>query len=109
MKVEIGPENKDAEELLPPNKKDGSGIGINYADKYIKVFKKELEDGRKVACKRRGLKLTLTVGDQKGEGLMRRLDHGPDAKIILRKALEDAAKAAGATLSVEDGVIYLDC
>ena len=39
---------------------------------------------------------------------MRRLEHGPDAKTILRKALEDAATAAGAALSVEDGVIYLD-
>jgi len=109
MKAEIGPEDTEAEALLPPTQKDGSGIGVNYADQYIKVFKKELEDGRKVACRRRGLKLTLSIGDQKGEGLMRRLDHGPDEKTILRKALEDAAQDAGATLVVEDGVIYLDC
>ena len=39
---------------------------------------------------------------------MRRLDDGPDAKKILRKALEAAAQQAGAAFSVEDGVVYLE-
>jgi hypothetical protein len=83
-------------------------VGVNYADAYLKALKTTLEDGRKVLCKRRGLKLTLTVGEHKGEALLRRLDHGPDAKEILRHALEAAAAGAGARLTVEDGVIYLE-
>lgn len=107
MRIQLGPENQDAEKLLPEVEDDGSGIGINYADAYIKPFKKILDDGRKVACKRRGLEITLTVGDKSGKGLMRRLEHGPDAKNILRKALEDAAADAGLVFAVEDGVLVL--
>ena len=108
MKVKIAEENRDAEKLLPPAKPDGSRIGVNYADAYIKAFKHTLEDGRAIACKRRGLKITLAVGDRKGEALMRRIDHGPDAKVILQKALSAAARAAGAALLIEDGVIWLE-
>src|SRR5579872_4479069 len=48
MKVTLGPENGDAEKLLPPTRDDGSGVGINYADAYLKPMKIILEDGRKV-------------------------------------------------------------
>ena len=68
----------------------------------------DLADGRKVTVKRKGLKILLQIGERKGEGLMRRLDHGPDVKNILRKALEDAAEAAGSRFWVEEGIIYLD-
>lgn len=108
MRFELGPENKDAEELLPPTKGDGSGVGINYADAYIKAMKATLADGRKVACKRRGLKLTLTIGDATGEALLRRLDHGPDEKRIVQQALREAAEAAGASFVVEQGVMFLE-
>ena len=107
MRIELGPENRDAEKLLPDVKDDGSGIGINYADAYLKPFKKILEDGRKVSCKRRGLELTLKVGDQTGKGLMRRLAHGPDAARILREALMEAARDAGMTFEVRDGILTL--
>lgn len=103
MRIELGPENQDAEKLLPDVKDDGSGIGINYADAYLKPFKKILDDGRKVSCKRRGLELTLKVGDKTGKGLMRRLEHGPDVKNILQKALEEAASDAGMSFRVEEG------
>lgn len=108
MRIELGPENRDAEKLLPEEKDDGSGIGINYADAYLKPFKKILADGRKVSCKRRGLELTLKLGDKTGKGLMRRLEHGPDAKMILREALHEAAADAGVVFAVEDGAIFLD-
>ena len=108
MKVRIGWVNPKAEALLPPNQPDGSGVGVNYVDAYVKPFKLTLEDGRKVTCARRGLKLTLTVGKVKGEGLLRRLEHGPDLKNILRHALDDAAEAAGLSFSEEDGTLYLD-
>ena len=107
MRIELGPENGDAEKLLPEVKDDGSGIGINYADAYLKPFKKILDDGRKVSCKRRGLELTLKLGDKTGRGLMRRLAHGPDAKEILRKAIEEAAADAGLEFAVDSGALVL--
>jgi hypothetical protein len=108
MRVRIADEPAGIDDLLPENREDNSGVGINYADAYLKAFKTTLEDGRKVLCKRRGLKVTLTVGERKGEGLMRRLEHGPDVKVILRHALEEAAAGVGADLVVEHGIIYLD-
>ena len=107
MRIELAPENQDADKLLPESKDDGSGIGINYADAYIKPFKKILDDGRKVACKRRGLELTLKIGDKSGKGLMRRLANGPDVKTILREALNEAATDAGVVFAVEDGMMIL--
>jgi hypothetical protein len=104
-KDEHGPEKSDPEKL---NAKDnGSGVGINYADAYIKGVKLTLEDGRKVSIKRRGLKLTLTIGDKSGDGLLRRLQHGPDEKNMLREALKEAARNAGAAFDVEGGVMVL--
>lgn len=108
MKTRIAEENRDAEALIPPSQPDGSRIGVNYADAYLKAFQVDLADGRKVAAKRKGLKVTLQIGDRKGEGLMRRLEHGPNAKVILQKALEEAARAAGSCFSVDGGVLYLE-
>lgn len=107
-RVELGPENRDAEKLLPDVKDDGSGVGINYADAYIKAIKITLDDGRKVAAKRRGLKITLTIGDRTGDGLLRRLANGPDEKTMLRKALQEAAENAGARFDVREGVMVLE-
>ena len=101
-------ENADALALIPPAERDGSGIGVNYVDAYVQAMNVELEDGRKVACKRKGLKITLTLGDREGEALLRRIENGPDVKNILRRCLEEAASAAGASLVVEDGIIYLE-
>ena len=108
MKIRIADENPAAADLIPPNQPDGSGIGVNYADAYLKVIDVEFEPGRKVTCKRKGLMITLTVGEESGEALMRFLDDGPDVKNILRKALENAAEDAGAKFLVEDGTIYLE-
>ena len=92
---------------LPENDEDASGVGVNYADAVLKAMKTTLDDGRKVLAKRRGLKITLKIGDAKGEGLMRRLEHGPDAREILRKALAEAGEAAGVAVEIENGKIYL--
>ena len=108
MRVRLADEATDIEKFLPENREDNSGAGINYADAYLKVFKTTLEDGRRVRCKRRGLKLTLEVGDRTGEGLMRRLEHGPDVREILLRALEEAAADAGGRILVEEGTIYLE-
>jgi hypothetical protein len=86
---------------------DKSGIGVHYVDGYLKPMNAKLEDGTAVKAKRRGLKVTLTVGTKKGDGLMRRLDVSRDPAVMLDAALQEAAKAAGVELSVEDGGIFL--
>ena len=108
MKVRIADENREAEALIPPAQRDGSRIGVNYADAYLKALNGDLDGGMKVSAKRKGLKVTLQIGERKGEALMRRLEHGPDVKNILRKAIDEAAEAAGSRFTVEDGVIYLE-
>ena len=108
MKARIQVDDAQLDALLPERRADGSGVGVNYTDAFIKPFKLTLPDGRKVACKRRGLKLTLTIGDRSGEGLLRRIQHGPDVKPILREALKEAARNAGAAIGFEDGAVVLD-
>ena len=106
--IRVAIDETQAEKLLAAHVLDGSGIGINYADALLKPLKLTLEDGRKVSIKRRGLKLTLTIGPKSGEGLMRRLAHGPDERAILRAALDEAAAAIGARITFEPGLLVLD-
>ena len=108
MKIRIAQEDIQAEQLIPPVAADNSGIGINYADAYIKPMNLQLEGGPKIVCKRRGLKIILSIDGKSGEAVMRRVDHGPDVRNMLRRALETAAQAAGAQFLVEDGGIYLE-
>jgi hypothetical protein len=108
MRVTIPIDEAQLDAFLPSAKPDGSGIGVNYADQVLKPFKLTLADGRKLAAKRRGLKLTLSIGERQGEAIMRRLDHGPDEKTIFRKALVEATRNAGATLTFEPGAVHLD-
>lgn len=107
MKVRLCDVNQDALGKLPAHTDDRSGIGVHYVDAYLKPMNTTLEDGTPVKCRRRGLKITLTAGTAKGEGLMRRLQVGADPVRMLDAALQEAAAAAGVTLSVEDGGIYL--
>jgi hypothetical protein len=93
---------------LPEHTEDRSGIGVHYVDAFIKPMNAALDDGTKVTCKRRGLKITLTVGERKGEGLMRRAVVGPDPVAMLNAALQEAAAAAGVGLRVEHGRILID-
>jgi hypothetical protein len=108
LKVKLPLDEAQAAPLLPEHKADGSGVGVNYADALLKPVKLTLEDGRKVAFKRRGLKVTMTLGEKTGEGLLRRLEHGPDAKRIVREALREAARNAGAEITFEAGGAYLE-
>lgn len=107
MKVRLAQENQECEALIPPAKPDKSGIGANYAEAYLKGLTTDLPDGRKVAFKRKGLRITVAIGPVTGSALMRKREHGPDVKAILRRALEEAAEKAGSTFLVEDGVAYL--
>lgn len=107
VKVKLCDVNPAAGEKLPRHTDDKSGIGVHYVDAWIKPMNAKLEDGTPVRCKRRGLKITLSVGPKKGEGLMRRLDVSPDPVVMLDAALKEAANSAGIDMTVEDGAIFL--
>jgi hypothetical protein len=107
MRVKLCEVNAAAVEKLPPQTDDKSGIGVHYIDAYIKPMNVKLEDGTPVRCKRRGLKITLSAGTKKGEGLMRRLDVSRDPVVMLDAALQEAAKAAGIEVTVENGSIFV--
>lgn len=107
VKTKLCEVNAEAEKKLPPLADDKSGIGVHYIDAYIKPMNVKLEDGTPVKCKRRGLKITLSAGPKKGEGLMRRIALGPDPVVMLNAALQEAAKSAGLELSIENGAIYI--
>jgi hypothetical protein len=107
VKVKVCDVNAAAAEKLPEHSGDKSGIGVHYVDAYIKPLNVKLEDGTPVRCKRRGLKITLSAGAKKGEGLMRRLDVSRDPVVMLDAALQEAAKAAGIELTVEGGAIFV--
>lgn len=107
MKVKLCDVNPAAKEKLPQFADDKSGIGVHYVDAYIKPMNTKLEDGTPVKCKRRGLKITLSAGAKKGEGLMRRLAVSADPQLMLDAALQEAADAAGIELSVENGAMFI--
>ena len=99
--------NPTAGEKLPPAFAEKSGIGSHYVDAFIKPMNTKLPDGTRVGCKRKGLKVTLTVGAKKGEGLMRRLDVSKDPVVMLGAALQEAAQAAGVELKIDGTEIFL--
>jgi hypothetical protein len=107
MRIKLCDVNASANEKLPPKTEDKSGIGAHYVDAYLKPMNAKLEDGTAVKCKRRGLKITLSAGTKKGEGLMRRLDVSRDPVAMLDAALQEAAKAAGVELTVENGAMFI--
>jgi hypothetical protein len=108
MKVKLCDVCHAAKQKLPTHTGDKSGIGVHYVDAYVKPMNVKLDDGTRIKCKRRGLKIALQVGDKKGEGLMRRLDISRDPVVMLNAALQEAAQSAGVALAVEDDAIYLN-
>ena len=107
MKTKLCDLNPAVTEKLPALTDDKSGIGVHYVDAYIKPFNVKLPDGTSVRCKRRGLKVTLTAGAKKGDGLMRRLEVSRDPVAMLDAALQEAARNAGIELTVEGGEVYV--
>lgn len=99
--------DKSAIEKLPPKFSDKSGIGVHYTDAFLKPMNKTLEDGTRISCKRKGLKINLTVGTKKGEGLMRRIDVSPDPVLMLNAALQEAAHSAGVELQITEEEIFI--
>jgi len=96
-----------AREKLPPAFAEKSGIGSHYVDAFLKPMNSKLPDGTRVGCKRKGLKVTLTVGTRKGEGLLRRLDVSKDPVVMLNAALQEAARAADIQLRITDTEIFM--
>ena len=107
MKHRLCEVNRDAVTKLPRHTDDKSGIGVHYVDAYLKPMNGKLEDGTAVKCKRRGLKIALSVGTKKGEGLMRRLDVSADPIVMLDAALQEAARAAGVEITIEEGAMFI--
>jgi|ERR1051325_4121084 hypothetical protein len=99
--------NTAAKDKLPPAFSDKSRIGVHYTDAFLKPMNAQLPDGTRVGCKRKGLKITLKVGEKKGEGLLRRLAAGPDPVVMLQAALQEAAKAAGVELQVTESEVLI--
>ena len=99
--------NASAKEKLPPTFAEKSGIGSHYVDAFIKPMNVKLPDGTRVGCKRKGLKIILTVGTKKGEGLMRRLDVSKDPVIMLQAALQEAAKVADVGLKITGNEMFI--
>src|SRR5262245_56881929 len=108
MKFKLCEINTAALEKLPQKTDDKSGIGVHFVDAYLKPLNATLEDGTRVKCKRRGLKISLAVGDKKGDGLMRRIGVSRDPVVMLEAALSEAARAAEVVISAEDGALYLE-
>ena len=108
MKTKLCDVNPAAIDKLPAKTDDKSGVGAHYVDAYLKPMNTKLADGTPVKCKRRGLKIALSVGTRKGEGLMRRLAVSPDPVAMLDAALQEAATAAAVRLSVQEGAMLLD-
>lgn len=96
--------------MLRPEKNDRSGIGVHYVDACLRPLKAgiALPDGRKFSAKRRGLKVTLTLGPQKGDGLMRRLAVSADPVVMLRAALDEAGVKLGVRLLADAGKLWLE-
>src|SRR3954471_318377 len=107
MKTKLCDLNPAAADKLPPKGEDKSGVGVHYVDAFLKPMNAKLPDGTMVKAKRRGLKITLTAGTKKGDGLMRRLQVSTDPVVMLDAALKEAAKNAGIELSIEDGAVFI--
>jgi hypothetical protein len=105
--IKICDVNKEAKSKLPPEYPDKSGVGVHYTDAYIKPMNTKLEDGTRISCRRKGLKVMLRAGEKKGDGLMRKLDVSRDPVVMLQAALLEAAENAGVELRITDDEIFM--
>jgi hypothetical protein len=80
---------------------------VHYTDAFIKPMNIKFEDGTRVSCKRKGLKIILAAGTKKGEGLMRRLDVSKNPVEMLHAALKEASDAAGIKLEIKEEGIFI--
>lgn len=107
MRIKICEVPADAATRLPALTDDKSGIGVHYVDAFLKPMNVTVPAIGAVKCRRHGLKITLSVNDRTGNGLLRRFDVSPDPVRMLEAALQEAARSAGVVLEVEPEGIYL--
>lgn len=107
MKTKLCDIDAEIEQRLPRFTGDKSGIAVHYVDAFLKPMNRKLDDGTAVRAKRRGLKIVFSAGAHKGEGLIRRLQFGPDPTAMLNHALQEAAQSAGVELTVEANQVFL--
>jgi hypothetical protein len=108
MTVTIAFDQAKAESTLKGEMPDGSGVGVNYVDVIVKASKLTLPDGRKLLLKRKGLKLTLAIGDKQARRCCAASSTVPTFARLIAQALEAAALAAGAKARLEAGALHLD-
>jgi hypothetical protein len=99
---------EEVDQRLPQHRPDGSRIGVNYADAFGKCLNTTLPDGRPLAYKRRGLELTLTLGDQKAKTLLDRWAGQGDAQSIHNLAMTRLAEQLGYKYRYEDRQVIFE-
>lgn len=106
-KIKIAEIPEEVDLALPKHRPDGSRIGVNYADAFgKKLAGSALPDGRTLSYKRRGLQLTLTLGDQAASALMDRLAGKEDPETILQQTMGNLAGQLGYGFLYEDRTVY---
>ena len=65
-------------------------------------------DGKKSVAEGIFYRALQQMGDKTGEALLQRLKHGPDAKVIVREAIREAARNAAGEVTFEGGSAYLE-
>lgn len=108
MKTKLCDIAADIGQRLPEFTDDKSGVAVHYVDAFLKPMNTKLEDGTAVRAKRRGLKVVFSAGTRKGEGLLRRLQHGPNPVAMLNAALQEAARMADVEITIEENQIFLN-
>jgi hypothetical protein len=106
--IEIATIPEDVDQKLPPTRPDGSRIGVNYADAFGKNLNTTLPDGRVLAYKRRGLQVTLTLGDQAATALMDRIAGNEEPITILNQTFEKLAEQLGYRYKYENRKVYFE-
>ena len=109
MTHDLAPIETAATDKLLPETNDRSGIGAHYVDAYLKPLRSgvALPSGEKVSVKRRGLKLTLSIGPKRGFGLMRRATADGDPVQMMHDALDEAGAQIGAQILEKRGRLIL--
>ena len=100
-------EDVAAYEWHPKNKADGSEIGINFVDAYIKPLNKAQYLGQAIKAKRRGLKVTVQLGESKGEAIMRAADHEFDVEKTTYQVLRDAFAQLGKEICFQEKSFFM--
>src|SRR5687767_6122627 len=107
-KIKVASIPDDVDQSLPAGRPDGSKIGVNYADAFGRHLNTTLPDGRALSYKRRGLQITLALGEQTASALMNRWEGKEDPVTILQQTLGKIAEQLGYRFSYDDRTVYFE-